>query len=209
MWGRVYFMKKLIITITALSASLVSVAATGIFIFANNDKEPVEADVAANTLIFDSNTAVNTMVVDSKNVDYGYTYSSLGNKYGFVQKYRTVDREEGDLITHNGTGNFIYFSYGDINNDGTYTEAHFASKVNTVKMNIFYTASNDYKLYVRVYYSSDGTYSDSYRLGYTVTKETSEVSFDLSNKDAQFIRLAVSNGFANYHIQDLTIEYNC
>ena len=172
-----------------------------------------EGEDTEYTLTFDSNSIKGSYSYNSDSYDYAYSNSTLGNKYGLVGKNTTGEsRGTSDVAILKGTSNFIYFSYGNINiANNTYEEAAFPGKVKSVTMNCYYTAPTDYNLYVRVYYSSDGAYSDTYRKGYTVTKELSTITFDLSSVaiDPNYIKIGISNGFSIYHFESISITYGC
>lgn len=155
-----------------------------------------KAKGAASTFVYSNDT-------------YQYAYTSKGSStYGAIVEKYTADSQDSDaLLAMKGTSNYIYFSDGSINTSTkSYTQACFTGGIKTVTMTVKYTASMDYSLFARVYYSSDGTWSDSNRKGYTVTKNYTEFSFDLTAVNAKYIRIALSNAYAVYHFKEINIE---
>ena len=201
--------KITIIAITTTSASAIALSCAAIFGF--NKINPTIAEDQTHTISYNatSATAVSSLTVGDNTYEYSYTESTNGTKYGAIVDKYTADHEDGDFLSMKGTSNFIYFSYGNINSNGTYEQAKFNGKVKSVSMTVKYVSSNDYTLYSRVYYSNDGTFTESKRKGYTVTKEYTTISFDLTSVEANYIKIGVSNGFSVYHISNITIEYGC
>lgn len=163
------------------------------------------------SVTFNGSSESGSMKVGNTDYFYAYNNSVIGNKYGMINEQNGAEKISGDVIAHKGTSNFIYFSYGNINSDASYTQAEFPSYVTKVTIVGYYTYSSELdKSYTRVYYSTDGTWSDSKKMGYTTLKdEASTITFDLSGKNAKYIKIGVSNGFATYHYTSIQVEYDC
>ena len=200
---------KRIIAISTVAASLTLGA--GMF-FASNRVEALRSKATNDySIVFDSNCALQST---SSGNEFAYTNSSLGNKYGAIVVDTTGEHSSDDLFVLKGSSNFIRFSFGDISSDGNFSEANFNGRIQSVNIEVMYTASNDYTLYTRVYFSSSTTFdtsSSSARKSITTPKNNySVLSFDLSSiENCNYIEIGVSNGFANYHIKSLTINYSC
>ena len=216
MCTRVHKEEKIMLTRTkkfiGISAATTALVLGGVALLSSNIKNGFAFRGYAEfdySVTFNSSSEQGSLKVGDDDYYYAYNNSVIGNKYGMLCKNTGVTKKSGDVIAMKGTSNFIYFSYGDISSSATYTQAEFPSKVKKVTISAYYEAANDYTLYTRVYYSEDGTWSDSNRKGYTTTKSETTFSFDLTSVNAKYIKIGVSNAYSDYHFTSIQVEYNC
>lgn len=218
-------MKKKIVVISLCVASALSVGIFTPIILKSHVNNELRANSTDNQITFNKQNTLHELTVDDNKYEYAYTTSSLGNKYGAIvnkvvgpQGYTPESmHDDEDLFSYARTSNFIYFTYGEVNSDGSFVEASFDSGIKSVTMECKY--ETQYTLssaYIRVYYlDENGNYNDtssSCRKSYTITPEYTTVTCDLTSVDTirtKNIKIGMSISNALIHIKSVTVDYNC